>query len=76
MGYLARLLYSTLADSQIERLLSRVVGDGMCDELVGSRHFSFDWHSETILRAAGNREFRSLLLSLGPVAAPSTARRP
>ncbi len=74
VGYLARLLYSTLADSQIERLLSRVVGDGMCDELVGSRHFSFDWHSETILRAAGNREFRSLLLSLGPVAAPSLAR--
>ena len=74
VGYFARLLYSTLDDSQIERLLSRVVGDGMCDELVGSRDFSFDWHSETILRAAGNREFRSLLLSLGPVAAPSLAR--
>ena len=74
VGYFARLLYSTLADKQIERLLSRVVGDGMCDELLGSRDFSFDWHSETILRAAGNREFRSLLLSLGPMAAPSLAR--
>ena len=74
VGYFARLLYSTLADSQIERLLSRVVGDGMCDELVGARDFSFDWHSETILRAARNREFRSLVLSLGPLAAPSLAR--
>lgn len=74
VGYLARLLYSTLGDSQIERLLSRVIGNGMCDELVGSRHFSFDWHSETLLRAARNRELRSLLLSLGPVAAPSLGR--
>ena len=74
VGYLARLLYSTLADSQIERLLSRVIGNGMCDELVGSRHFSFDWHSATLLRAARNRELRSLLLSLGPVAAPSLGR--
>ena len=74
VGYLARLLYSTLADSQIERLLSRVMGNGMCDELVGSRHFSFDWHSATLLRAARNRELRSLLLSLGPVAAPSLGR--
>ena len=69
VGYYARMLYSALGDDQVERLLHGFVAGGVCDELVGSRHFSFDWHGDTVLRAVANREFRSLVTSFGPVAA-------
>lgn len=48
-GYLARWAYARLSDRQIERIFNILDSSGAAEALLRSGHFSFDWHSGTIL---------------------------
>ena len=74
IGYYARMLYETLGDQQIERLLKTFLSPDVQDELINARDFSFDWHSRIILRAIRHGELRSLGTSFGPAVAPFLSR--
>lgn len=74
IGYYARMLYETLGDRQIERLLKTFLSPDVQDELINARDFSFDWHSRIILRAIRHGELRSLVTSFGPAVAPFLSR--
>ncbi len=74
IGYYTRMLYSALGDQQVELLLSELVSGGVGDELLNSREFSFDWHSEVILRAAKHRRLGPLIRSFSPAVVPFLAR--
>ena len=74
IGYYTRMLYETLGDRQIERLLKTFLSPDVQDELINVRDFSFDWHSKIILRAIRHGELRSLVTSFGPAVAPFLSR--
>jgi digeranylgeranylglycerophospholipid reductase len=74
VGYYARLLYESLQDQQIEVILDELLSGGILDELMRSRHFSFDWHSKVILRALRHRRMGRVIRSLGPAVAPFLSR--
>ena len=73
IGYYARLLYETLGDEQIERLLDAFLSDGDIAEYIGE-DVAFDWHSKVILKALRHTGIRSALAALGPSAAPFVVR--
>ena len=73
IGYYARLLYETLGDEQIERLLDAFLSDGDIAEYIGE-DVAFDWHSKVILKALRHTGIRRALATLGPSAAPFVAR--
>ena len=68
IGYYARLLYETLDDDQIERLLDGFLGTDL------PRDFSFDWHSGLILKAICHRKLGALIKSFGPMVGPLLSR--
>ena len=74
IGYYTRMLYETLGDEQIERLLKTFLSPDVQDELINTEDFSFDWHSRIILRAIRHGELRSLVTSFGPAVAPFLSR--
>ena len=74
IGYYTRMLYETLGDRQIERLLKTFLSPDVQEELINARDFSFDWHSRIILRAIRHGELRSLVTSFGPAVAPLLSR--
>ena len=51
VGYWARKLYEKLNDNQIEGIFDIVQEDNIHETLLRSPDFSFDWHSDSILRA-------------------------
>ncbi|MXY47463.1 MAG: NAD(P)/FAD-dependent oxidoreductase [Chloroflexi bacterium] len=73
IGYYARLLYETLGDEQIERLLDAFLSDGDIAEYIGE-DVAFDWHSKVILKVLRHTGIRRALATLGPSAAPFVAR--
>ena len=73
IGYYARLLYETLGDEQIERLLDAFLSDGDIAEYIGE-NVAFDWHSKVILKVLRHTGIRRALTTLGPAAAPFVAR--
>ena len=74
IGHAARMLYETLGDQQIERLLSRFLSTEVRDDLINSRDFSFDWHGGLILKAVRHRQLGRLIGSFGPIVAPLLSR--
>ena len=74
IGYYTRMLYETLGDGQIERLLETFLSPDVQDELINAGDFSFDWHSRIILRAIRHGELRNLVTSFGPAVAPFLSR--
>ncbi len=74
IGYYARLLYESLGDEQIERLLDAFASSDVQEEVLGTRELSFDWHSGVILKALRQRRLGGLVRSFGPSIAPFLAR--
>lgn len=50
LGYRARQVYARLSDRQIDSIFSMLGSGGMAETLVNSPGFSFDWHSNLILK--------------------------
>ena len=73
IGYYARMLYETLDDDRIERLMSEFLSDGALDAYIGD-DVAFDWHGRVILKALRHANIRRVLATLGPSAAPFVAR--
>ena len=73
IGYYARLLYETLGDEQLERLLDAFLSDGDIADYIGE-DVAFDWHSKVILKTLRHTGIRRALATLGPAAAPFVAR--
>ena len=73
VGYHARMLYESLEDEQIDRLLAEIWDSGL-DELMAPPDFSFDWHGRVILKALKHRRLGAVLRSFGPVAGPFLSR--
>ena len=74
IGHYARLLYESLQDEQIDRLLAEIWESGLKDELIDPPDFSFDWHGRVILNALKHRRLGSVLRSFGPLAGPFVSR--
>ena len=74
IDYYARLLYESLRDEQIDRLLEEIWDSGLSDELIDPPDFSFDWHGRVILKALRHRRLGAVLRSFGPLAGPFVSR--
>ena len=73
IGYYARMLFETLTDEQIERLLDEFLSDAALADYIGES-VAFDWHSKVILKALRHTNITRVLTTLGPSAAPFVAR--
>ena len=73
VGYMARMLFESLGDSQLDRLLDTLVSCESRDGII-SGEFSFDWHSKLILRAINHRDLGGLIRSFGPAVVPFLSR--
>lgn len=73
VGYMARMLFESLGDSQLDRLLDALVSCESRDGII-SGEFSFDWHSKLILRAINHRDLGGLIRSFGPAVVPFLSR--
>lgn len=73
IGYYARMLFETLSDEQIERLMCEFLSDGALDAYIGDE-VAFDWHGKVILNALRHTNITRVLTTLGPSAAPFVAR--
>ncbi len=73
ISYYARMLYETLSDVQIERLMDEFLSDGEIDDYIGE-DVAFDWHGRVILKGLRHANIRRVLATLGPSAAPLVAR--
>lgn len=74
IGYYARLLYESLGDEQVERLLDTFASSDVQEEVLGTRELSFDWHSGVILKALRQQRLGGLVRSFGPSIAPFLSR--
>lgn len=68
IGHYARMLYETLGNREVERLLD--ISMRIQDDLINSHDFSFDWHSGVILKALRHRDLGWMIRSFGPLVAP------
>ena len=73
LGYYARMLFESLSDEQIERLMDEFLSDGALDAYIGE-DVAFDWHGRVILKGLRHANIRRVLTTLGPSAAPFVAR--
>ena len=73
IGYYARMLFETLSDEQVERLLDEFLSDAALADYIGE-NVAFDWHSKVILKALRHTNITRVLTTLGPSAAPFVAR--
>ena len=74
IGYYARMLFESLTDARLERLMDIFLSEEMQDELIRSPIFSFDRHSEIIMKTVKHRRMLDLIRSAGPSVLPFLAR--
>ena len=74
VGYYARMLFESMTDARLERLMETFLSEDMQKELIRSPVFSFDRHSDVILRTIGHRRMVGLIRSAGPSVLPFLAR--
>lgn len=74
VGYYARMLFESMTDARLERLMEVFLSEDMQKELIRSPVFSFDRHSGIILRTIGHRQMVGLIRSAGPSVFPLLAR--
>ena len=74
VGYYARLLFEALDDRQLDLLMETFLSPEVQARVINTPDFSFDRHSRTILRAAGNARIGRLIRGFGASAAPILAR--
>ncbi len=70
IGYYARMLFESMTDARLERLMETFLSEDMQKELIRSPVFSFDRHSGVILRTIGHRRMVGLIRSAGPSVLP------
>lgn len=58
IGYWARQIYEKLNDRQIEHIFDIIQTNNIHETLLRSPEFSFDWHSDSILRALKDNSLR------------------
>ena len=69
VGYGARRLFEASRDRQIDFVMHTVAKNGIYKELVGSRAFSFDWHSGAIMKLMGHPIIGKALTHINPILA-------
>ena len=74
VGYYARMLFESMTDARLERLMEVFLSDDIQRELIRSPVFSFDRHSGIILRTIGHRQMIGLIRSAGPSVLPFLAK--
>ncbi|HAL48702.1 MAG: NAD(P)/FAD-dependent oxidoreductase [SAR202 cluster bacterium] len=74
VGYYARMLFESMDDAQLERLMGLFLSEGVLRELILSPEFSFDWHSGTIMKTVRHGDLGPLIRSFGPLVAPFLGR--
>lgn len=74
IGYYARMLFESLTDARLERLMDVFLSEEMQKELIRSPIFSFDRHSGIIMKTIGHRRMLDLIRSAGPSVLPFLAR--
>jgi flavin-dependent dehydrogenase len=74
VGYYGRLIYETLDDDQIEKLMAEFLSEDVLSKLLDADDFSFDWHSRVIARALRIRNLSTMLRSFGPVVSSVLSR--
>ena len=74
IGYYARMLFESMTDARLERLMNVFLSEEMQKELIRSPVFSFDRHSGIILRTIGHRQMIGLIRSAGPSVLPFLAK--
>ena len=74
IGYYARMLFESMSDARLERLMEMFLSEDMQKELIRSPVFSFDRHSGVILRTIGHRRMIGLIRSAGPSVLPFLAK--
>lgn len=70
VGYYARLLFESMNDIQLERIMEMFLSPEVQRDTVLSSDFSFDWHSKTILKTVRHQDIGSLITSFGSFVAP------
>lgn len=74
IGYSARRFFELLQDHQLDSIMHTISVNGLRKELLNDTTLSFDWHSETIIRALGHPVLGRFLRFLTPLAADLTSR--
>ncbi len=74
LGYYARMLFESMTDARLERLMEVFLSKEVQHELIRSPVFSFDRHSGIILRTVGHRRMIGLIRSAGPSVFPFLAK--
>ena len=74
IGYYARMLFESLTDARLERLMDVFLSEEMQKELIRSPVFSFDRHSGIIMKTVGHRRMLDLIRGAGPSVLPFLAR--
>ena len=74
IGYYARMLFESLTDARLEKLMEVFLSEEMQKELIRSPIFSFDRHSGIIMKTVGHRRMLDLIRSAGPSVLPFLAR--
>jgi flavin-dependent dehydrogenase len=70
IGYGARLLFESMNDTQLDRMMEMFLSPEVQQDTVLSSDFSFDWHGKTILKTVRHQELGPLITSFGAVVAP------
>ncbi len=74
IGYYARMLFESMSDARMERLMEVFLSPDVQRELIKSSVFSFDRHSGIILKTVGHKRMIGLIRSAGPAALPFLGR--
>ena len=74
IGYYARMLFESMTDARMERLMEVFLSPDLQRELIKSSVFSFDRHSGIILKTVEHRRMINLIRSAGPSVVPFLAR--
>jgi flavin-dependent dehydrogenase len=74
VGFYARRLFESIGDGNRERLINQFLSPRVQHELIGSKNFSFDWHSGVIYSILKHSELGSAIRSIGPIVAPFLAK--
>ncbi len=74
VGYYARMLFESMSDMRLEKLIDVFLSEEIQRELIRSPIFSFDRHSGIILKTIGHRRMIGLIRSAGPSVIPLLAK--
>jgi digeranylgeranylglycerophospholipid reductase len=74
VGRSARRIFESLKDWQIDSLMKTIATNGIRHDVLNSKNFSFDWHSNAIVTALGHPLLSGALRVVSPLATRMAAR--